>query len=299
MEIGFIGYSAFSGPIADSLRQAGHSVCGVYHSRKAELDHNMKEYPSAESLISGADLVYVAKDELPLFEISKIAIKEAKNLFFESPFVLDQEAFRHLFHLACESKSIIRFSQKMLAHPVYRYVRPQLDPLFINFRVDAHHGHKTFDQLSSTLFDIVSIVWETVHRDLRKMNYLPLEYNTRYPGTFFFDMNFDSGTHVNLLFNHFTREAGFQAEFIQASKRIFLDFVRPELMVYDKTNGASWLDFEEPGGKQHWIVEDFRRFVINLNEGKFPLTINEDNQEVLFLTRSLLNEMQHKAQLLA
>lgn len=290
MKIGFIGNSAFTGRIASSLRKTEHSVCGIYHSPKAELKSNINEYPGAEALISDADLVYIAQDELPLFEISKIAIKETKHLFFESPFILDHEAFRHLFHLARESESVIRFSQKLLAHPVYTNVRTQLNPLFVSLRVDAYKKLKIFDDLHGVLFDTASVIWDTVHRDLRKMNYLPLEFHTRYPGAFFFDMVFDNGTHVNLLFNHLTHLPAFHAEFIQTSKRFFIDFIGPGSLVYDKTSGPFEPGIEKFGSEADLIVEDFKNFVINLSDARLPLTINEDNQAVLSLTHSLLNE---------
>lgn len=298
MKIGFIGNSAFFGRIATSLQQTRHSVCGIYHSRKADLTRDIQEYPSAESLISSTDLVYVAKDDLPLFEISQIAIKEAKHLFFESPFLFDHESFQHLFHLAHESQSILRFGQKLLVHPVYSPVRTQLNPLFVSYRVDSPGGYETFDDVRNVLFDLVSTIWETVHSDLRKINYLPLEYNTQYPRTFFFDMDFDNGTHVNILFNHLAGEARVQTEFIQASQRFFLDFNRPKLLIHDEISGTSAPRLKKNKHEDEWIAEDFRDFVLSLKDSHPPLTINEDNQAVLTLTHSLLNEMHLKAQLL-
>ncbi|MCF8335395.1 MAG: hypothetical protein K9H65_02220 [Bacteroidales bacterium] len=298
MRIGFIGNSTFPARMVSSFQQKGHSVCGIYHSRKTKLTADMEEYSSAESLIAAADLVYIADDDLPLFEISKIAIKETTHLFFESPFILDHEAFRHLFHLANESGSVIRFNEKLLIHPVYASVKSQLEPLFISFRMDSSEECMKYDTLRDVLFDIVSIIWDTGHRNLRKMNFLPLEYNTQRPGTFFFDMDFANGTHVNILFNHLTREARFQTELIQTSKRFFMDFTRSKLSVYDSKEGASEHGFKEFGSEAGLIVEDFRSFVLNLGNANLPLTINEDNEAMLSLTHLLLQEMHHKAQLL-
>ncbi len=299
MEIGFIGNSAFMDRIVSSLRKTEHSVCGAYHSRKTKLGRDVNEYGSAEALIFDADLVYVAQDELPLFEISQIAIKETKHLFFENPFLLDYEAFRHLFHLARESKSVIRFSQKLRTHPVYTPVRDQLNPLFVSFRLDAYQELKAFDDRKRVLFDIASVIWDTLHRDLRKMHYFPLEYHTRYPGSFFFDMDFDNGTHVNLLFNHLAGLPAFYVEFIQASKRFLLDFIGPGLSVYDEIRGSYNPRIGKLGSEAEWIAKDFKNFVLNLKDARLPLTINEDNQSVLYLTHSLLNEVNYKTQLMA
>jgi hypothetical protein len=299
MEIGFIGNSAFMGRIVSSLRKTEHSVCGVYHSRKTKPGRDVNEYGSAEALISDADLVYIAQDELPLFEISQIAIKETKHLFFENPILLDYEAFRHLFHLARESKSVIRFSQKLRTHPVYTPVRDQLHPLFVSFRLDAYQELKAFDDRKRVLFDIASVIWDTLHRELRKMHYFPLEYHTQYPGSFFFDMVFDNGTHVNLLFNHLAGVPAFYAEFIQPSKRFLLDFIGPGLSVYDEIRGSYEPSVGKLGSEAEWVAKDFKNFVLNLKDARLPLTINEDNQSVLYLTHSLLNEMNYKTQLMA
>ncbi|MFW6100745.1 MAG: hypothetical protein ACOC90_05110 [Bacteroidota bacterium] len=299
MKIGFIGSGEHVGHTAASLSEEGDIAVGVYHSGKTESTHNLKEYSGAESLIASSDLVYVAKDELPLFEICQIAIKETKHLCFESPFLLDHEAFRHLFHLARESKSILHLSQKWLVHPAYVTVRAQLDPLFIGFRVDVPEGSKRQDTLSSILFDMVSVIWDTINRDLRKMRYFPLEYNMpSYPGNFFLEMDFESGTHVNLLFNHLTDTEACQAEFIQTSRRFFLNFTTPELAVYDRINGGYEATPKGGSSERELLMEDFRNLLLNLNKYRIPLTINEDSQAVLSITHSILDEIRHKSRLL-
>jgi|GEM_PF-3295380 len=291
MKVGFIGNSALSGQIADSLQETGHKIIGVYHSSKDNPVSGQEEYPSAESLINSADLVYVANDDLPLFEICKIAIKESRHLYIESPFFLDYELINHLYHLANESKSVIRLAQKLMAHPVYMPVRAELNPLYFNIRMDFSSASPSFDFLRTTLFDIVSLIWDSVHRDLRKMSYLPLEYNTIYPGAFLFDMDFENGTRGNILFNNLSDQALFRAEFIRMAKRFLLDFTALELLSYDKESGPQWSTPDEPETDANLVAEDFRNFVRDLDDNRLPLTVNEDNQKILSLTHSLLHEM--------
>ncbi len=291
MRVGYIGNSALSGQIAAALQQTDHTVTGTYHSSKSEAANGRKEYQSAESLINSADLVYIANDDLPLFEISKIAIKESRHLYIESPFLLGHEFLNHLYHLAYESKSVIWLAQKLRAHPVYALVSSQLNPVYFSFRMDFPSSLPSYDHLRNSLFDIISIIWDSLHRDLRKKSYLPLEYDTPYPGAFLFDLDFDNGSRGSILFNHLADEAYFQAEAIRKSKRFLLDFTGSELMVYDEEEGPEWISPDEPESDADLIAEDFRNFVKGLDENQLPLTVNEDNQKILSLTHSLLNEM--------
>ena len=291
MRVGFIGNSSLSGQITDSLKQTGHKVTGGYQSSKGTRSKGPEEHPSAESLINSADLVYVANDDLPLFEICKIAIKESRHLYIESPFFLDYELINHLYHLANESKSVIRLAQKLMAHPVYMPVRFELNPLYFNIRMDFPSTSPSFDYLRNSLFNIISIVWDSVHRDLRKMSYMPLEYNTPYPRAFLFDMDFENGSRGNILFNHLSDQAFFKAEFMRMAKRFLLDFTASELLAYDEEDGPEWSSPGESETEADLIGEDFRNFLTDLDENLLPLTVNEDNQKILSLTHSLLNEM--------
>jgi hypothetical protein len=242
-------------------------------------------------LINSADLIYVADDDLPLFEICKIAIKESRHLYIESPFLLNYEPINHLYHLANESKSVIRIAQKLMAHPVYIPVRSELNPLYFRIRMDFLSTSPSFDYFRIGLFDIISMVWDSVHRDLRKVSYMPLEYNTLYPRTFLFDMDFENGSRGNILFNHLSEQTCFKAEFMQMAKRFLLDFTASELLVYDKEDGPEWSSPGENETDVELICEDFRYFLTDLDENRLPITFNEDNQKILSLTHSLLNEM--------
>ena len=299
MNIGFIGNSRFIPRILPVLQHKHHKVCGIYNPQDVPLPEGLVKYSRAETLISSADILYIAEDELPLEKISEMAVKDTKAIFFESPFILDYERFSNLYQLANESKSIIRLSQPLQSHPVYKYVKAQLNPSLIHFRVDSYELYTNITNLRQVLFDILSIIQNVVPSRYRKISYRPVQdYHAPNQGACTFDMDFDNGSNVRILINYLTQQEHLQAEFIQRSQRFILDFTEACLWIYgpEKDKSGSVTGIEEI--QRPLVIEDFIRFIGDLNSSRLPLTINEDNQEVLAYTYSFLHEMQHQVDLL-
>jgi len=251
-------------------------------------------------LISSADILYLAEGDLPLEKIAEMAVKDTKAIFFESPFILDYERFSNLYQLANESKSIIRLSQPLRSHPVYTHVKSQLNPSLIHFRVDSYELYTNITNLRQVLFDILSIIQNVVPSRYRKISYRPVQdYHAPNQGACTFDMDFDNGTNVRILINYLTQQEHLQAEFIQRAQRFILDFSETRLWIYgpEKDQSGSVTGIDEI--QRPLVIDDFIRFIGDVSSSRLPLTVNEDNQEVLAYAYSFLHEMQNQVDLLA
>jgi hypothetical protein len=302
MKTGFIGNllsAEFLSHVIEGFQKTENTVSGQYCSSHAQNSDEITPYKNVDSLISDSDLLYITKDDLPLFEISKMAVKEAKSLYFSSPFLLKPDEIKYLFHLARESKSVIRFNQKLLRHPGYLDIHSRLSPALITFRIDSGNTYNHLNKLRDILFDISSMIWQSVHKTFKKMYCYPVGVNSNpLPGACLFALEFYNGSHASILVNYLTEEEHIQAEFIQNSQRYSIDFTNKELTVFEKTQETPSSGFNKKlTGGSNLTVDDFLHFTGQLSENNLPLTINDDNQSIYSMSNALINKLNFEAKL--
>jgi len=300
MKLGFIG----NHPLMEQLGSPHHGdieVSGMYEPGSGANGTDVGVYTTAEPLVLASDVLFVSHLAASPFDICKLAVKESRHLFFETPFILGQEQLEVLYDLARESQSIIRLNQGLLHHPLFLQLMGELDPGMVIFRVDSASQYFSHASLEYLMFEVASLLRGCISSGLRKAysHVVPFSPPRDIPSVCQVRLDFDNGASAMVLVNHLTSAESFGVEFFQDTGRYSLDLKQGTAWIYSPAGNNSHRlekDVPDPAAMTH---EDLAGFLQTLSLGRVPLTIREKGEAVYQLARYMIEHLFSKMQLLA
>ena len=297
MKIGFIGTHPLNGPFAPSGKTE-YGISGVFPGSLAPKT-NLRVFSSAETLLSVSDVLFIARDATSAYEIGKLAVKEARHLFIETPFVMEAGQMEELFALSGESRSILFLNQRLPHHPLYEYYRSSLHPDQLVIRIDSAQKHRSAEAMQDLWFDVASLLCDVIPSGVRRssVHIVNDSRDVGIPAAYKVRLDFDNGAQALVLVNHLTEAESFEAEFFQGDGRWDMDLYSGKARHFKtSTRKTTRLKRTVPPWPEltskvlHYWLE-------SVMENKIPLTINEQGQAVHDLTRTLLNKIHSQKQL--
>ena len=299
MKIGFIGTPLPTGWLVE-LNNKPYGISGLYPGSMAR-EANFRVFSSAESLLSVSDVLFIARDAFSPYEIGKLAVKEARHLFFEDPFLLEAGQLEELFALSGESRSIICLNQPLLHHPLYAHYKKSLHPGQVVIRVDSAQRYRSPEAMQQLWFDVAGLLWDVIPSRVRRssVHIVNDTHNGVVPAAYMVRIDFDNGAQSHVLVSHLTEAENFKAEFFQEDGRVEMDLSSGKARHFKvhagKTNGLRRTVPEW----ETLTSRAFDQWLISVIENRMPLTLNEQGQALHQLTRELLHKIHSRKQLFA
>jgi len=299
MKIGIIG----TPQPGDKLVQSGHKgygISGIFPGASAP-DPNLHVFPSAESLLSVSDVLFIARDASFPYEIAKVAVKESKHLYVESPFSLEPGEMEELFVLCEESRSVLFLDQPLLHHPLYEHYRKALHPGQVVLRVDSARRYRSLAAMQDLWFDLSALLCDVIPSGIRRssVHIVNDRKDDRVPAAYEVRIDFDNGAQAQVLVNHLTEDESFGAEFFQEDGRYEMGFHSGKARHFKASTGRTSRLKRTAPSWQDLTHYAFERWITAIRESRIPLTINEQGQAVYQLTGELLHKIHSKKQLFA
>jgi predicted dehydrogenase len=299
MKIGFIG----THPMLEQLfhiDQKGYDVVGVYSHASPDSLSGVRIYSTARALVQESDVIFMGQTAPAPFETGKLAVKESRHLFLESPFTLEAGQLDELYGLAAESRSMVKLNQRLLHHPVYKHLEASLHPGQIFIRVDAVGQSGPNDKMHELWFELSALLCHTIPSGIRRTGSHVVIPSSDLEGPVACQahVDFDNGASAMVLVNHLAEGESLQAEFFQQEGRYLMDFYTGKALSFRSTDSKAQ-EVEKKSPSWHSLtVEAFRAWTTAANNGKLPLTINEQGQAVYHLASQLLDKLQQRRRLL-
>lgn len=299
MKIGFIG----THPLLEQLfriDQKGYEVVGVYSHASPDSLAGVRVYSTARALVQESDVIFMGQTAPAPFETGKLAVKESRHLFLESPFALEAGQLDELYRLAAESQSMVKLNQRLLHHPVYKHLEASLHPGQIFIRVDAAGQNRPDHKMHELWFDLSSLLCDAIPSGIRRTGSHVVIPSTDLKGPVACQahVDFDNGASAMVLVNHLAESESLQAEFFQQEGRFLMDFFAGKALSFRSTDSKAQKVEKESPSWHSLTVEAFRAWTEAANNGKLPLTINEQGQAVFHLAGQLLAKLQQRRRLL-
>ncbi|MBS3806408.1 MAG: hypothetical protein KGY60_02785 [Bacteroidales bacterium] len=299
MKIGFIGSHPLNGRFVQSGKTQ-YGISGIFPGSSAT-ETNHRVFSSAESLLSVSDVLFIARDAASPYEIGKLAVKEARHLFIETPFSLETPQLDELFALSGESRSIICLNQPLPHHPLYEYYRSSFYPAKVVIRVDSAQRYRSPEAMQDLWFELSALLCDVIPSGVRRSSVHLVNgmQDELIPATYEVRLDFDNGAQALVLVNHHTEAESFEVEFFQEDGRYDMDLYSGEARHFKaSTRRTSRLKRTVPAW-QDLTIKALQHWLASVMDNRIPLTINEQGQAVHQLTRELLHNIHSKKQLFA
>jgi len=300
MKIGFIG----AHPLLKQMegnKSSKHEVAGLYAGGGSAGGPSARHYEDGRALISVSDVLFVARSDVPVFDLCKTAVREAKHLYLESPLMLEPDELSTLYELARESYSIIKVNQQLIHHPLYRSVHQYFDPVMVVIRVDSALQHANQQGMGQLLYEAGGLLRSSIHSGIRKVvsHIVPSPNSPGIPSAYQVRLDFDNGSTALILVNHLTGDESFRMEFIGANARQEINLTTGEGRSYDPQKQKN-LRFTKPiVPPRKLTAKDVAGYLKVLDQPRPPLVINEEGEAVHILARSMQQQLENKMQLFA
>mgnify|MGYP000689256105 CR=1 FL=1 len=299
MKIGFIG----THPLLEQLfriEQKGYEVAGVYSHSSPDSLTGVRVYSTASALVQESDVIFMGQTAPAPFETGKLAVKESRHLFLESPFTLEAGQLDELYRLAAESQSMLKLNQRLLHHPVYKHLEASLHPGQVFIRVDAAGQDRLDDKMQELWFELSSLLCDTIPSGIRRTGSHVVIPSTDLEGPVACQahVGFDNGASAMVLVNHLAESESLQAEFFQQEGRYLMDFYAGKVLSFLSTDSKAQEEEKKSPSWHSLTVEAFRAWTEAAGKGELPLTINEKGQAVYHLACQLLDKLRQRRRLL-
>lgn len=292
MQIGLSGFSNNTNKLIDKLfKEKNVSVAGFFSDKEKNTSNDIKKFQSAEELIKNSDIIYFIKPD-SAFQISKMAIKSSRHLFFDSPYMLPKHEFEYLFELSKETNCLIKFNQQILQKRIYQHTKGKLEPTLLKVKraINLYRNHKKI--IEKTLFDFISISRDNIQSGIRKIYFQPVQGENELPVTFSLNVIFDNGNSSELLFSRITQDEQYTLYSYQKDRNITIDLINNTSLIHSFNEKEIEKQEIKKANNQNKLAKELCTFAEQLNNNKDkPLTIREENQHLLDLTDTIVNKV--------